>query len=107
MNGLAAPGGGDLHAGHQPHPRDLSLALGFLQAGDRVVVGQREDGDACIPCPSHEVRRAQGAIGTIGMGVKVDMGLAGHERSPASPTASIPRLDRTTKPCWRAKPSLV
>ena len=108
VNGLSAPRGRDFDAGHELYPRVIGFALGVVQAGDGVVIGQRQHAEPCGAGSLHQFGRGQGAVGAVRVRMQVDGKALGHVGAPpASPTASSCCPASTMKPCERSKPSLV
>ena len=63
--------GRELDGGYQGKKRSPKGAQGLRQAGDGVVVCDRQDVDTAVQSKAHELRRAQRAVRGGGVDVKV------------------------------------
>jgi len=71
MHAVAAEVAGQLHAGHQGQPGRERLA-GLLQAGQRVVVGERDHVQARGAGAAHHLSGRVGAVRGGAVRMKVD-----------------------------------
>ena len=107
VNGLSAPGRGNLDAGHEAQSVQGRAARGLAESGHGIVIRERQHLDAGRRRARDELGRRQRAVGAVRMRVQVDVHGESLTGEPASPTASSRRPASTMKPCARSKPSLV